>query len=254
MLRRFSRATTYVGSYSLQRVELSNQRIAPDDQLLVDRLFPQIRLSVLSSSVLYNTRNDAISPGAGVYLSAEADVAARAIGSQVGFAKVYFQAFKYHRLQNAPRVVLAGAARLGMVRGFVRTVNGQRVEDVPASQRFFSGGGTTVRGFQLDRLGTPAILNADGLSNGGNGLLLFNAEVRTRLTRSIGIATFLDAGNVFARVNAISLADLRPTMGAGVRYQSPVGPLRFDVGWKLGGLRVTDGRRWEFHLSIGEAF
>jgi outer membrane protein assembly factor BamA len=254
MLRRFTRLTTYVASYSLQRVELSNQRIEENDQLLVDRLFPQIRLSVLSSSLLHDTRNDAIAPGGGVLLSADADVAARAIGSQVGFAKVYFQAFTYHRLPNTPRVVLAGAARLGLVRGFVRTVGGQRVEDVPASQRFFSGGGTTVRGFQLDRLGTPAILNADGLSNGGNGLLLFNAEVRTSLSASIGVVGFVDAGNVFARVHDISLADLRPTIGTGLRFRSPIGPLRLDVGWKLGGLRVTDNRRWEFHFSIGEAF
>ena len=88
-----------------------------------------------------------------------------------------------------------------MVRGFQRTVDGQLVEDVPASQRFFSGGGTTVRGFQLDRLGAPNILDDKGLSNGGNGLLLFNGEVRTAITKSIGIATFVDTGNVFARVN-----------------------------------------------------
>lgn len=254
MLRRLPQRITFVGSYSLQRVQLSDQRIALADQLLVDRLFPQIRLSVFSTSFLRDTRNDPIAPGGGALVSVDTDLAARAVGSQVGFAKVYLQGFTYHRLSNAPRVVLAGAARLGMVRGFQRTVNGQLVEDVPASQRFFSGGGTTVRGFQLDRLGAPNILDDKGLSNGGNGLLLFNGEVRTAITKSIGIATFVDTGNVFARVNEISLSELRASMGAGLRYRSPIGPLRFDVGWKLGNLRVTDTRRWEFHFSIGEAF
>ena len=135
MLRRLPDHATFVGSYSLQRVELFNQRIADSERLLVDRLFPQIRLSTFSASVLRDTRNDAIAPGGGALLSADTDLAARAIGSQVGFAKVYLQAFTYHRLPNAPRVVLAGAAPRGLVRCLVRTVDGQPVEDVPASPR-----------------------------------------------------------------------------------------------------------------------
>jgi outer membrane translocation and assembly module TamA len=125
---------------------------------------------------------------------------------------------------------------------------------VPASQRFFAGGSTTVRGFQQDRLGTPDLLDANGLSVGGNGLLVLNAEIRTAITREIGIATFLDTGNVFVHVSDMRLGDLRTSLGAGLRYKSPLGPLRLDFAWKLGGLRSTDSRRWEFHFSIGEAF
>ncbi len=271
-LRRQSRSTTFVGSYSLQRVELKNQRIAVKDRLLVDRLFPQIRLSVFSGSVLRDTRRDpdSIAPGRGALLSADLDLAARAIGSQQGFAKTLLQGFMYHRIDAAPRFVLAGGARLGLLRGFVRTVNvvdgagnqvfdngiaqTTRVEDVNLSQRFFAGGSNSVRGFGLDRLAAPDLLNDDGVSNGGNGLMVFNAEVRTALTRDLGIATFLDAGNVFSRVSAMRLPELRTSIGAGVRYRSPIGPLRFDMGWKVGGLRLTDKRRWEFHFSIGEAF
>lgn len=269
-LRRQSRLTTFVGSYALSRVELFNQRIAVKDQLLVDRLFPQIRLSVFSGSVLRDTRNDPITPGRGALLSADVDLAARAIGSQQGFAKTLLQGFVYHRVDAAPRVVLAGGARLGLLRGFVRTVDvvdaagrqvfvggiaqTTRVEDVNLSQRFFAGGSNSVRGFGLDRLAAPDLLNDDGVSKGGNGLLVFNAEVRTSLTRDLGIATFVDAGNVFSRVSAMRLPELRASIGAGVRYRSPIGPLRFDMGWKVGGLRVTDKRRWEFHFSIGEAF
>lgn len=254
MLRRLQGHTSFIAGYSLERVRLYNVQIAPKDQLLVDRLFPQVRLSMLSGSVLRDTRNDPISPGDGALLSADANLAMRAAGSQVGFAKVFVQGFTYRRMVSAPRVVLAGGARVGLVRGFAQTLNGDVVELVPASQRFFTGGSTTVRGFQQDRLGTPDILDANGLSNGGNGLMVFNAEVRTALTRDLGLATFLDAGNVFPRVGAMHFGDLRASMGAGVRYRSPIGPLRFDVGWKLGTLRITDSRRWEFHFSIGEAF
>ncbi len=254
MLRRLQGHTSLIAGYSLERVRLYNVQIAAKDQLLVDRLFPQVRLSMLSGSVLRDTRNDPISPGDGTLLSADANLAMRAAGSQVGLAKVFLQGFAYRRMTSAPRVVLAGGARVGLVRGFAQTLNGEVVELVPASQRFFTGGSTTVRGFQQDRLGTPDILDANGLSKGGNGLMVFNAEIRAALTRDLGLATFLDAGNVFPRVSAMHFGDLRASMGGGIRYRSPIGPLRFDVGWKLGGLRVTDSRRWEIHFSIGEAF
>jgi outer membrane protein assembly factor BamA len=272
MLRRLPHHSTLVGSYSLQRIDLKNQRIEPKDRLLVDRLFPQIRLSVFSATLLHDTRNDpdAIAPGAGMLVSADVDLAAHAIGSQQGFAKTLAQAFIYRRIPSAPRVVLAGGARMGLLRGFVRTVdsvdgagkplviNGvqqtERVESVHLSQRFFTGGSNSVRGFGLDRLAAPDLLNEEGLSNGGNGLLVFNAEVRTAITKDIGFVVFSDAGNVFSRVSAMSLGELRASLGGGLRYKSPIGPLRVDVGWKLGALRITDNRRWEFHFSIGEAF
>ncbi len=254
VLRRLPARATLIGRYSLERVKLYNVRIAPTEQLLVDRLFPQIRLSVLSGTVLRDTRSDPVSPAAGALLSADTELAMRAIGSQVGFAKLFAQGFAYRRMDAAPRVVLAGGVRLGLVRGFAQTLNGESVELVPASQRFFSGGSTTVRGFQQDRLGAPDLLDANGLSNGGNGLMVFNAEMRTAITEELGVATFVDSGNVFSRVGAMHFSDLRTALGAGVRYKSPIGPLRFDVGWKVGGLRSTDSRRWEFHFSIGEAF
>lgn len=270
MLRRVRPRTNFIAGYSLERVKLDNSRIARADQLLVDRLFPQVRLSILSASILRDTRNDQLSPTSGTSLSADANLAMRAIGSEFGFAKVLGQAFVYKQLESAPRFVLAGGARLGLLRGFARDVvvvddSGNpvlaagvpvttRVEDVHVSQRFFSGGSTTVRGFQQDRLGAPDILDTDGLSNGGNGLVLFNAEVRASIIREIAIAAFVDTGNVFSKVSAIHFADLRTAVGTGIRYHSPIGPLRFDVGWKVGALRTTDTRRWEFHLSIGEAF
>jgi outer membrane translocation and assembly module TamA len=132
--------------------------------------------------------------------------------------------------------------------------------DLPASQRFFSGGSSTNRAFQLDRLGAPDVLTADGLSTGGNGLVLFNFELRQHLTKVLkrdltGVA-FIDIGNVYRRVSTIDLSELRTGVGFGVRYDSWVGPLRFDVGYKTNQLTFTGGpeRRWEFHLSIGEVF
>lgn len=269
VLRRLSSHDSVIGRYSLERVRLFNVRNL-EEQLLVDRLFPRIRLSVFSLSVLRDTRVDALSPTGGALLSIDGDLAAQAIGSQFGFAKTLGQAFVYRQLPSAPRVVLAGGLRVGLLRGFVRVApvtdeNGNqiiengvpltaRVEDVHVSQRFFTGGSNTVRGFQQDRLGAPDVLDADGLSNGGNGLMVINAEIRTAVTKEIGFATFFDAGNVFSRVHEMTLGGLRSSLGVGLRYRSPLGPLRFDLGWKLGTLFATEKRRWEFHFSIGEAF
>jgi outer membrane translocation and assembly module TamA len=134
------------------------------------------------------------------------------------------------------------------------------VADLPASQRFFAGGGTTVRGFQIDRLGVPEILNPNGLSNGGNAGVVLNAELRAvvlkLIGRDLGVVGFTDAGNVFARAGDLDVGRLRATAGLGLRFDSPIGPLRFDVGLKFRRMDVG-GRRergWEYHLSIGEAF
>ena len=107
------------------------------------------------------------------------------------------------------------------------------VTDLPASERFFAGGDTTVRGFALDRLGSEATLNADGYPTGGNAMLVLNPELRTPLVKGVGLVGFVDAGNVFLRASDVDLGELRAAAGVGIRYRSPLGPLRFDVGFKL---------------------
>jgi len=154
---------------------------------------------------------------------------------------------------------------VGGARGFLRTVTSadgateEVVQDLPASQRFFAGGSTTVRGFQLDRLGVDEIIR-NGLSIGGNGIVVANVEIRRFVTRLLGrdfgLVGFLDAGNVFRRAGDIDLGRLRTATGVGVRYDSPLGPLRLDFGFKIRPHTMPDGRErgWEYHLSIGEAF
>ena len=155
--------------------------------------------------------------------------------------------------------------QLGVARGFERPVpqpdgTVEIIANLPASQRFFAGGGNSVRGFQLDRLGVPTLLNSDGLSNGGNGLVVVNAELRTTLLRvhghPLGVVGFLDGGNVFAKTGDIDFGQLRTAVGFGLRIDSPLGPLRLDFGFKTD-RQIIAGKRergWEFHLNFGEAF
>ena len=113
-----------------------------------------------------------------------------------------------------------------------------------------------MRGFALDRLGSTATLNTSGFPTGGNGLVVMNAEVRTPHVKGVGFVAFVDAGNVFLRAGDINAGELRSTAGLGLRYRSPLGPLRFDIGFKLDRRDFTGGaeRRAVYHLSLGQAF
>jgi outer membrane translocation and assembly module TamA len=95
---------------------------------------------------------------------------------------------------------------------------------------------------------------------GGNSLLAFSSELRVPLRGRLEGVTFLDGGNVWANAGGVQLADLRYAAGGGLRYQTPVGPVRLDVGYQLNpipGLLVNGDpqtRRWRVHFSVGQAF
>jgi outer membrane protein assembly factor BamA len=245
------------GLYSFERTELFDERFTEDEKPLIDRLFPQVRLSKFSGSLLRDTRTDVVNTQGGSFLVVTTDVAARAIGSEVGFVKTYVQAFKYIRLPAARRAVLALGGRLGAAHGFPRTVEGVLVQDLPASERFFAGGDTTVRGFSLDRLGTASTISPSGFPTGGNGLVIVNAEVRVGVFGAFDGVTFLDAGNVYARARNIDLTDLRPAGGVGLHYRSPIGPIRVELGFNLDRRELVPGRLERasvLHISLGQAF
>jgi len=266
-VRRLTARTTANLRYSLDFTRLYDVRYTAAELataiLDIDRVFNQVRLSMLSLAVVTDHRDDALSPTHGTLSSIELDTALRGIGSEVGFSKMFLQGAMFRQVARSPRVILALRGEIGVAHGFPRpdpTNPGGTIEALPASQRFFAGGSTTVRGFQLDRLGVPAVLTAEGLPLGGNGLIVLNAELRTTVGKIFGrnfsTVQFADAGNVFARAGDIRLGRLRGSLGTGVRYDSPVGAIRLDFGFKLSRLVVGGARErgWEFHLSFGEAF
>jgi outer membrane protein insertion porin family len=272
--RRVHRYGSVTGNYQIQRTELFDEQFSPEDELLIDRLFPQILLSSFSLAAIHDTRDDAIDPVRGQYLSVSGQLAARRIGSQVGFIKSYITAQRFQPLPLARRVVFASSARFGLASGFAREVlrtgadgapvrdgSGTPIVDVltdlPASERFFAGGDTTVRGFALDQLGTGETIDQNGFPIGGNALMIFNAELRVRIAGGLGVVGFFDAGNVFARVDDLDLWRMRSALGGGLRYLSPVGPIRVDVGLKLNRRDIVPGRPERLsavHISLGQAF
>ena len=267
---------TMTGSvgYTYGQNRVTNEQLQPEDRPLVDRLFPEVTLSSFSGGVVRDTRDDPLEPTAGGLVGLDGEMAFRRIGSAVGFAKTTLQGFFYRQVPGA--LVFAAGARLGLARGFTLTfpsvpvfvVNDEGVlvqhdgdtvtvpQDLPASERFFAGGDTTVRGFALDRLGDGTTIDGNGFPTGGNAMIVLNSELRVPVTVALQMVGFLDAGNVFDRVSNLSLSRIRGGAGFGVRYLSPVGPIRVDLGFKLDRREFAgeQERLTALHVSIGQAF
>jgi outer membrane translocation and assembly module TamA len=155
-----------------------------------------------------------------------------------------------HYLPISDRVVFANRMQIGTIRAAYNDP-----AQVPFSKKYFLGGAGSIRGWGRYEI-SPL---AGGLPVGGNTLFEFSSELRAVLSGNFGGVLFLDAGNVWVQ-GPIHLNDLRYAIGPGLRYQTPIGPVRFDFGYQLNpipGLLVNgspQSRRWRIHFSIGQAF
>jgi outer membrane translocation and assembly module TamA len=120
-------------------------------------------------------------------------------------------------------------------------------DNIPIDERFFNGGSTSVRSFPERRLG-PA--DYHGYTIGGDTFTTFNAEYQFPLYNTILGAVFIDAGSVGATPG--DMGPMRFGVGPGLRYASPVGPVRIDVGFNPD--RATGERHMMIHISFGMAF
>jgi outer membrane protein insertion porin family len=267
VVRRLTPALRVSGRYSFSRTRTFDERLSEDEAAIIDRLFPQVRLSGFSGAIARDTRDDLLEPSRGGFLSAEGTVATRLLGGEVGFIKSFVQGFWFHRLPGRRRVVFATRSALGLADGFAREVQPTDadgnpipgpvivVEDLPASERFFAGGDTTIRGYATDSVGAPNTITPRGFPTGGNAVLLLNGELRIPVWREIGAVVFVDGGNVFRRVSEFDIGELEGSVGFGVRYRSPIGPIRFDAGFKLDRSALgPDVKPYALHFSLGQAF
>ena len=193
------------------------------------------------AEVRWNTSDSLLNPTRGWLLRSKITHATDAFVSDVSFAKVEVEVRHYLRLWW--QLILATRLEIGGIQPYGST------EDVPFNIRFFAGGPGSVRGFTFNRLGP---LDANGEPIGGNSLIEGSAELRFPIIGSIGGALFVDFGNVFRESFTYRLHDLRYAVGPGIRYNTPIGPFRFDIGF------IVDRREGEdfarFELSIGQAF
>lgn len=143
------------------------------------------------------------------------------------------------------RFVLAGRLKLG-------TIVGAEIAELPPDQLFFAGGGGSVRGYAYRNIGVNVDRDGDSYVIGGRSLIESSVEARVRITDTIGAVGFVDAGYVGEESFPDFAEDLRLGVGAGIRYNTGLGPIRLDVAVPLD--RTDDDPSFAFYVGIGQAF
>ena len=159
----------------------------------------------------------------------------------VAFVNATVGGSTYYAFDEAARYVLAGRAKIG-------TIQGAGSQSIPATKRFYSGGGGSVRGYAFQKIGP---LDSNGDPEGGNSLVEVGTEMRVMVTDTIGIVPFIDGGMVYDSSSPDSL-DLLWAGGIGVRYYTSLGPFRVDFAFPINGRKSDDS--FQFYVSIGQAF
>ena len=190
----------------------------------------------------WDRSDDRLDPSSGGRLRVENEPFVDVIGNGLLFNKSRLDYAHYLEVVQDPQIVLAGRTALGAMVGEPRGA-------IPANLRFYAGGGGSVRGFGYQLAGK---LNDDDDPIGGRSLLELSGEVRVRITESIGAVAFVDAGTVYSASAPDFSETLRVGAGPGLRYFSPIGPLRLDVGFPLNPRNSDD--TWQLYISIGQAF
>lgn len=246
--RKFSDITSLRFRYSFESSKLFNAENIPPEELARNQT--AIRLGLFSAGFTRDGRNSALNPTTGQLISLEHSVAERQFGGNEAFNKFYANYQRYFQLApTTPMLrdtVIAFASRIGLsapigVRG--TGPDGAITEadrQLPISQRFFSGGATTLRGFRFEEAGPQGILeprNAQELPTlvplGGDAMVIVNFELRYPLTQKWRLVPFYDFGNVFSKISDISFSGMTHTIGLGLRLNTPIGPVGIDYGFLL---------------------
>jgi outer membrane protein insertion porin family len=272
--QKLSRATTMLYRLSFRRVSVSGLIVEP---ALIPLYSQPARIGMLSWSVIQDRRDDPVDSHRGIYNTVDIGMAAKALGSQSQFTRLLGRNSTYHPLGRSGRFVLARSVTFG----WLQRLSGQQI---PLPEEFFGGGAQSHRGFPENQAG-PRDLGT-GFPVGGSAMLLSQVELRFPLLgENIRGVVFEDAGNVFRGLNDISfrlhqrsIQDFNymvHAVGFGIRYKTPVGPVRFDIGYAfnppsffgykngttyndlLEGVGIKQVQRmghFQFHFSLGQAF
>ncbi len=275
--------TTVLYRYAFRRVGVSNLKILSDEIPLFNQ--PTL-VSQFGVTWFRDSRDNPADASKGSFNSADFGDADTKFGSSASFLRFFFQNSTYYPIKR--RFSFARSTRLGFLVPYRDTVSlsfpapapgqclpgtvptGPTPTIIPLPERFFAGGGTSLRGFALNQAGPRDACS--GFPVGGQAMLILNQEFRFPmrlpfLGTSLGGAIFYDGGNVYSRLSQISFRSMLPaptftlqnpalppgptnlpvcatnctnelnyfahTIGFGVRYKTPVGPIRVDFGYQL---------------------
>lgn len=241
LTEKLARGTSLIYHWAYRRVLASDLLLNP----LQIPLFSQPTLvSEFGVSAVREHRNNPGDATQGSYNSLDLSISAHAIGSSANWGRLFFQNSTYFPLLKW--LTFARSTQFGLEQPF----GSSQPVDIPLPERFFGGGGNSIRGFGLNEAGPRD--PTTGFPIGGDTLLVFQQELRFPLKlpkfgTKVGGALFYDAGNVFSTLSAISLryaptmsqiasGDLdyfSHTVGFGLRYATPIGPVRVDFAYQI---------------------
>lgn len=202
------------------------------------------RVVALPMEATWDKREEPNDAKRGFYLSGEVTpfLGLKGTGSGV---RTLGEARSFYSLGEEDKFTLAARARIG-------TVAGPAIEETPRDYLFYSGGGGTVRGQPYESLGVREITGPEGrIKTGGMSVTVLNAELRWQIREKIGIVFFADYGRVWSEAGFGGNTNWHSGAGAGIRYNTPIGPLRLDIAGPVGG---NTGDGVQLYLGLGQAF
>lgn len=272
LAQRLSRAYSFQYRYTFRRVVISNLAISSPE--LIPLLSQPERVGQLSMTFIQDQRDDPINSHRGIYNTIDIGVALKPLGSETVFTRLLMRNSTYHPVGRD--VVIARTVQFG----YTQRLGGLPI--IPLAERFFSGGANSHRAFPVNQAG-PRDLET-GFPVGGNALLFHSTELRFPLIGdNLGGVLFHDMGNVYAEVRDINFRFRQRNLqdfdymvqgaGFGIRYRTPIGPIRVDFslspnpprffGFKgtldqlLAGTGQLVNQRinvFQFHFSLGQTF
>jgi outer membrane protein insertion porin family len=259
------------GTFQLERVlkKKTNTRVqlrynynhtTLSDLLVPELVLPQdrnVKLSSVSGSFIRDTRDHPLDAHVGTFTTVNLGITPTAFGSSANFVRLFAQHSLYHEVHG---MVWANNFRLGLAAPFSGSF-------VPTSQLFFAGGQTTLRGFPIDQAGPQRIVPFCNVLTGTTGcvpvtvptggrlLAIFNSELRfpMKIVPALGGVIFYDGGNVYTAINFSDFANnYSNTVGFGLRYATPIGPIRIDIGRNLNPVKGLSATQYFF--TVGQMF
>jgi outer membrane protein assembly factor BamA/autotransporter translocation and assembly factor TamB len=192
-------------------------------------------------SVVLDRRDSPFDATRGLFHSSSFQFGVESLGSELGYVRYLLRQSYY---QPLGKLTAAGSVRYGTIQHY------SGVAPISIVDLFFNAGGTnSVRGYPEDSL---SAINVAGFTLGGTDLLVLNGELRFPITKRLGGAAFVDAGNTFANVSDLTLGRLALGAGLGLRIRTPLAPFRLDVAYPFSDAYGQHGVR--VHFSIGQMF
>jgi len=214
----FSEKKLFYSTFRYARTTIFDLQISESE---IDRQFIPYSTASVSGSFVWDRRDDPFNPASGSFFSFVVEWAIPYFSTESDFLKNFI---KYqHHFSPLPRLTFSSTFRMGLGRGLM-----------PIPERFFAGGSNSFRGERFDELGPKDPDSGNPI--GGKALFLLNFELTFPFVSSIRNlhgAVFYDTGNVYARRKEFNLTSFRDAVGLGLRYRTPLGPIRFELGWNL---------------------